>query len=85
MRFRRRRVTFGFWGIVALVWAALGVFNAVSSAVNYAWSVEKRRSFLKHRLVSFLMMLSAGVHPGARTGDCRAWCGWPRRACGKSW
>lgn len=59
--FRTTPVTFGFWGIVALVWAALGVFNAVSSAVNYAWSVEKRRSFLKHRLVSFLMMLSAGV------------------------
>lgn len=58
--FRSTPVTFGFWGVVALVWAALGVFNAVSSAVNHAWAVEKRRSFLKHRLVSFVMMLSAG-------------------------
>jgi len=58
--FRETPVTFGFWGAVALIWAALGVFNAVTSAVNHAWSVEKRRSFLKHRLVSFLMMLSAG-------------------------
>lgn len=58
--FRTTPVTFGFWGVVALVWAALGVFNAVSSAVNHAWAVEKRRSFLKHRLVSFVMMLSAG-------------------------
>jgi membrane protein len=58
--FRETPVTFGFWGVVALIWAALGVFNAVTSAVNHAWSVEKRRSFLKHRLVSFLMMLSAG-------------------------
>ena len=58
--FRETPVTFGFWGVVALVRAALGVFNAVSSAVNHAWGVEKRRSFLKHRLVSFVMMLSAG-------------------------
>ena len=53
--------TFGFWSIVALVWASLGVFNAVTSAVNHAWAVEKRRSFLGHRLISFLMMVSAGL------------------------
>lgn len=55
------KVTFGFWGIVALVWASLGVFNAVTSAVNHAWAVEKRRSFLGHRLVGFLMMVSSGL------------------------
>jgi membrane protein len=54
-------VRFGVGGTLALVWASLGVFNAVSSAVNHAWAVEKRRSFLKHRLVSFLMMVSAGL------------------------
>jgi membrane protein len=59
--FQTAPVTFGFWGIVALVWASLGVFNAITSAVNHAWAVEKRRSFLKHRLVGFLMMLSAGL------------------------
>ena len=32
----------------------------MTSAVNHAWAVEKRRSFLKHRLVGFLMLLSAG-------------------------
>ena len=47
--------------LLALTWASLGVFNAVSSAVNHAWGVEKRRSFLMHRLVSFLMMVSAGA------------------------
>jgi membrane protein len=57
--FQTQPVTFGFWGIVALVWASLGVFNAITSAVNHAWAVEKRRSFLKHRLVGFLMMVSA--------------------------
>lgn len=48
-------------GLLALVWASLGVFNAISSAVNVAWGVEKRRSFLKHRLVSFVMLLSSGA------------------------
>ena len=59
--FSRQPVTFGFWGVVALVWASLGVFNAVTAAVNHAWAVEKKRSFLGHRLIGFLMMVSAGV------------------------
>ena len=59
--FQQQPVTFGFWGSVALVWASLGVFNAVTAAVNHAWAVEKKRSFLGHRLIGFLMMVSAGV------------------------
>lgn len=59
--FRAQTLSLGVGGFAALGWAALGVFNAVSSAVNYAWGVERRRSFLKHRLVSFVMMLSAGA------------------------
>jgi membrane protein len=55
------KFTFGFWSVVALVWASLGVFNAITSAVNHAWAVEKKRSFLGHRLISFLMMVSAGL------------------------
>jgi len=51
----------GIGSAVALVWASLGVFNAVSSAVNHAWGVEQHRNFLAHRLMSFVMMLSTGV------------------------
>lgn len=58
--FRTQRVPIGVVGMVALTWAALGVFSAVSSAVNHAWGVEKQRSYLKHKLFSFLMMLAAG-------------------------
>lgn len=58
--FKTQPVSFGIAGTLALVWASLGVFNAVTSAVNHAWGVERRRSFLRHRLVSFLMLLSAG-------------------------
>ena len=58
--FQTTPVRFGFGGILMLVWASTGVFNALTSAVNHAWGVEKRRSFLKHRLVAFLMLVSAG-------------------------
>ena len=50
----------GVGGLFAITWASLGVFNVVSSAIDHAWGVERRRSFLMHRLVSFLMMASAG-------------------------
>lgn len=59
--FRSDRVGIGVGGGVALAYASLGVFNAMSSAVNHAWGVEKKRSFIRHRLFSFLMMLSAGA------------------------
>jgi membrane protein len=59
--FRNSRLTLSVGGTVALVWGALGVFGAISTAVNYAWGVEKQRSFWKHRLFSFLMLLVAGL------------------------
>jgi membrane protein len=59
--FRQTRVSIGIGGGLALVWASLGVFGAISSAVNYAWDVERPRSFLGHRLFSFLMMCAAGL------------------------
>ena len=59
--FRSSRVTFGVAGTIALVWGALGVFGAISTAVNYAWGVEKQRSFWKHKLFSFVMLLVAGL------------------------
>lgn len=59
--FRTSRYTLGLAGTIALVWGALGVFGAISTAVNYAWGVEKQRSFWKHKLVSFLMLLVAGL------------------------
>jgi membrane protein len=59
--FRGQTVQLGIGGFLALMWASLGVFSAISSAVNHAWHVETRRSFLMHRLVSFVMLLSAGA------------------------
>jgi membrane protein len=59
--FRGEMVTVGVAGTIALVWGALGVFGAISTAVNYAWGVEKQRSFWKHKLFSFVMLLVAGL------------------------
>jgi membrane protein len=59
--FRSESVSVGVAGTVALVWGALGVFGAISTAVNYAWGVEQQRSFWKHKLVSFVMLLVAGL------------------------
>jgi membrane protein len=59
--FRGTALTLGVAGTAALMWGALGVFGAISTAVNYAWGVEKQRSFWKHKLFSFVMMLVAGL------------------------
>jgi membrane protein len=59
--FSSSSVTFGVAGTIALVWGALGVFGAISTAINYAWKVEKQRSFWKHKLFSFMMMSVAGL------------------------
>lgn len=59
--FRGDAVTIGVAGTIALVWGALGVFGAIATAVNYAWGVEKQRSFWKHKLFTFVMLLAAGL------------------------
>jgi membrane protein len=58
--FRQSSVPIGIGGALALIWASLGVFGAITSAINEAWGVEKQRSFWKHRMVSFLMLVASG-------------------------
>jgi membrane protein len=53
--------TLGVAGTIGLMWGSLGIFGAITTAVNYAWGVEKTRSFWKHKLFSFLMMLVSGL------------------------
>ena len=47
-------------GTIFTLWASMGVFGAVTTAVNHAWGVEKNYGFFKHKLVAFVMMLAAG-------------------------
>jgi membrane protein len=48
-------------GTVVTLWASMGVFGAITSAVNHAWGVEKSYGFFTHKLIAFLMMLAAGA------------------------
>jgi membrane protein len=54
-------VRLGVAGSILMIWAAMGVFGAVTSAVNHAWGVEKQPSYLKHKLISLLMLTASGV------------------------
>lgn len=58
---RDNGVTYGVAGTIALLWGVLGAAGAVTTSVNYAWGVERQRSFWKHKLVSFLMVGVAGL------------------------
>jgi membrane protein len=58
--FRQQRAKLGIGGSVIMVWAALGFFGAITTAINYAWRVERQFSYWKHKFVSFLMLLAAG-------------------------
>ena len=48
-------------GTIVALGASMGVFGAITSAVNHAWGVEKPIGFFKHKLVAFVMMFTAGL------------------------
>ena len=58
---QRAQAQLGVAGSILMVWAAMGVFGAITSAVNHAWGVEKQPSYLKHKLISFIMLVVAGL------------------------
>jgi membrane protein len=55
------RVPLGVAGSILMVWAAMGVFGAITSAVNHAWGVEKQPSYFKHKMISFVMLAMASL------------------------
>jgi membrane protein len=58
--FRQRQTALGIGGSIVMIWAALGFFGSITSAVNYAWKVTPF-GYWKHKLVSFLMLVAAGL------------------------
>jgi len=58
---RSSRFPLGLASALVLVWGSLGFFSAITTAVNHAWGVEKGPSYLKHKLVSFVMLVAAGL------------------------
>ncbi len=59
--FSSQSATFGVIGTITLLWGAIGFFGAITTAVNYAWRVEKNRSYWAQKLVSFLMLIVAAA------------------------
>lgn len=55
------RLRLGVAGSLLLIWASMGVFGAITTAVNHAWGVEKQPSYLKHKLISFIMLVAASL------------------------
>jgi membrane protein len=58
---QQARIQLGVFGSVLMVWAAMGVFGAITSAVNHAWGVDKQPSYFKHKLISFVMLVMASL------------------------
>jgi len=58
---QRAQVRLSVLGSLLMVWAAMGVFGAVTSAVNHAWGVETQPSYFKHKLISAVMLVVAGL------------------------
>jgi membrane protein len=48
-------------GTIITVWASMGVFGAITSAVDHAWGTDRPYNFFKHKLVAFVMMMAAGL------------------------
>ncbi len=61
LQFRQAPLPFSAIGTLVLLWASMGVFGAVTSAVNHAWGVESPYGFFKHKLIAFVMMLASGL------------------------
>lgn len=58
---RQSRIQLGIAGTLLMTWAAMGFFGAITSAVNHAWGVERQPSYFKHKLVAFLMLMTASL------------------------
>jgi membrane protein len=58
---QQARLRLGIAGSMLMIWAAMGVFGAITSAINHAWGVEKQPSYFKHKLISFVMLVAASL------------------------
>ncbi len=58
---QQARLRLGVAGSLLMIWAAMGVFGAITSAVNHAWGVDRQPSYLKHKLISFVMLVAASL------------------------
>jgi membrane protein len=58
---QQARLRLGIAGSLLMIWAAMGVFGAITSAINHAWGVEKQPSYFKHKMMAFVMLVAASL------------------------
>jgi membrane protein len=51
----------GVAGSIGLVWGGLAIFGMITTAINYAWGVERTPNFWQHKLISAIMLLISGI------------------------
>jgi membrane protein len=61
LAFAQAPIQLSLIGTAVTLWASMGVFGAVTSAVNHAWGVEQPLGFWRHKLIAFVMLLASGV------------------------
>ncbi len=54
-------LNFGIAGSIGLVWGGLAIFGMITTAINYAWGVEKTPNFWQHKLTAAIMLLISGI------------------------
>lgn len=57
----RLRLRVSVFGFVLALWGSMGIFGAITSAINHAWGVETRPGFWKHKLIALTMLAVAAV------------------------
>lgn len=55
------RLRVGVAGFLLALWGSMGLFGAITSAINHAWGVERRPGFWKHKLIALTMLGVAAV------------------------
>jgi len=55
------RLQVGVAGFLLALSGSMGIFGAITSAINHAWGVEKSPGFWKHKLIALTMLAVAAV------------------------
>jgi membrane protein len=61
VQLQRTPVPLTIAGVIITIWASMGVFGAITSAVDHAWGTEKPYGYFKHKLIALVMMAAAAL------------------------
>lgn len=53
--------TISILGLLGMAWAASGMFGVIRNSINIAYNLEKRRPFVRQKMVDLTMVLVVGI------------------------